>query len=294
MKKYLLLATAIGAVMISQIYVPSQGHFNTANATQESVFDRVIRTNTLRCAYATWAPGFYVDPKTGEKKGFSVEIAEAIGKKLDLKISWAEETGWGTAEQGFTTGRYDAMCAHVCFDARRQRAATFAQPFLIEPLVVMVRADDTRFDDDTNKINDADLTVAVMRGSILEYMAKDYAPRAKVIDLSELGSQTDMFMALTSKKIDFAFNTGVSAENYAKANPGKIRIISQPLRHCNAGFLLPLGDERLKAMIDGATKELLANGTIDEILSRSYGANSKHWASPSISFPRDRSVISSR
>lgn len=284
------LLTFVVLVLVVVVGLMATGNIgNTIQATtQESTFDRVTRTGTLRCAYATWAPGFYVDAATGEKKGFSVEVAEALAKRLGLKIEWAEETGWGTAEQGFTTNRYDAMCAHVCSDSIRGRAAYFARPFLIEPVVAMVRADDTRFDAAPSLINSPDVSVGIMRGGIFEYTARDYAPRAKQIDLNELGTQMDMFLSLTTKKIDVAFNTGISAKLYNEKNPNTIKVIGKPLRYCNAGFLLPVGDDRLKHFIDGGFDELLANGTIREIMGRYYGPNSPNWQEPQISMPADQ------
>lgn len=289
MRRSLTLAAFLLAIAALVYALPNRQH-EAQDHVKETAFDRVIRTGTLRCAYATWAPGFYVDAKTGEKKGFSVEVAERLAERLGIKIEWAEETGWGTAEQGFTTNRYDAMCAHVCSDAIRGRATYFARPFLIEPIVAMVRADDTRFDANPAAINAPDVRVAIMRGGIFEYTARDYAPRAQQVDLNELGTQMDMFLSLTTGKVDVAFNTGISAELYNRQHPNTIKIIGQPLRHCNAGFLVPLGDDRLLHFVNRGFDELLANGTIREIMTRHYGANSPHWQEPTVDAPADQPI----
>jgi polar amino acid transport system substrate-binding protein len=274
--------------------IATQTHTLTTSQQAETTFDRVVRTGTLRCAYAVWEPGLTIDPATGAKKGLAVEVAQALAQRLNLKIEWAEEAGWGTAEQGFTTNRYDAMCAHVCSDSIRGRATYFARPFLTEPVFAMVRADDTRFDADPTRLNAPDITLGIMRGSLLDYTARDYMPQAKKIDLAELGTQMDMFLSLTGRKIDASFNTGISIDRYSQKNPGQIKAIGQPLRYCNAGYLLPLGDDRLKNFIDNGFDELLANGTIRRIMTRYYGTSQTNgvpnWQEPPGRFPADQPV----
>lgn len=246
----------------------------------ETAFDRVVRTQTLRCGYATWFPGFYVDTKTGKKAGFSYEIAEALGKRLGLKIEWAEETGWGTAEQGLITKRYDAMCAHVCDDARRTKSAYFSIPYVREPIYLMTRAEDHRFDQDVQKANDPSIKAVIMRGTAVEFTANDFFPKAKTFDASELSAESDIFSSVMTKKADVSFNTALSIKSFSEKNPDLVKSVGEPVNYCNGAFLLPLGDDRLKNMIDSGMRELLDKGIMDDILTRNIGKSGVTWFAP--------------
>ncbi|HEY1096612.1 MAG TPA: transporter substrate-binding domain-containing protein [Alphaproteobacteria bacterium] len=245
----------------------------------EDTFDRVIRTGTIRCGYATWFPGFYVDPNTGKKAGFSYEIAEMLGKRLGLKIEWTEEAGWGNAEQGLQTKRYDAMCAHVCNDAKRTKSAYFSIPYLKEPMYVMARADDTRFDHDLSLINNPAIKAVILKGSIFEFTANDAFPKMKTFDASEFNAESDLFSSVITKKADVTFNTALSISSFDKKSPGKIKAVGEPVNYCSGAFMLPLGDDRFKNMVDSGMQELIDKGYIDDIVTRSIGKKGKLWFS---------------
>src|SRR3990167_8306945 len=61
-----------------------------------SVYDRVINSGQLRCAYVTYPPACVKDPNSGKLSGVFVEAVEALGKNLGLKVQWTEEVGWGS------------------------------------------------------------------------------------------------------------------------------------------------------------------------------------------------------
>lgn len=51
---------------------------------EESAYDRVMRTNEIRCGYGIYAPWIQKDLVTGEIKGVMADVAEAVAKQLDM------------------------------------------------------------------------------------------------------------------------------------------------------------------------------------------------------------------
>jgi ABC-type amino acid transport substrate-binding protein len=245
----------------------------------ESAFDRINRTGTIRCGYATWFPGFYIDPNTGDKAGFSFDIAEELGKRLGLKIEWTEEAGWGHAEQGLKTKRYDMMCAHVCNDAKRTKSAYFSIPYVKEPIYAMTRFDDTRFDESLSGLNQDNIKAVVLRGTIVEFTARDSFPHAKIFDASDFNAESDLFSSVITKKADVTFNTALSVHSFNEKNPNLVKTIGEPVNYCNGSFMLPLGDDRLKNMVDAGMSELIDKGMIDDIITRHIGHKDRLWYS---------------
>jgi ABC-type amino acid transport substrate-binding protein len=234
---------------------------------QETAFDRIMRTNTLRCGYAIATPWMMADPNTKQLSGVDYDVTNAIAQKVGLKVEWVEETGWGVAEQGLTSNRYDMLCGSVCIDPRRARAATFSAPFLHIPLVAVVRAGDHRFDSGIQSINNKDVRIGVKNGHVFEFTANEKFPAAQKIYANDISDDTEFFEMLKTNKIDVAFSGQVTVDLYNEKNPGAIRALDEPARYCNGAFMVPLGDTKLKYMIDNAISELNSSGRIEEMLS---------------------------
>ena len=73
---------------------------------------------------------------------------------------------------------------------------------------------------------------------------------------------------LKTKKVDVAFAGQSTVDIYNEKNPdSKVKSIAAA-RFCDGGFMMPLGDERLKNMMDDAVMEINSSGQIREILTR--------------------------
>jgi polar amino acid transport system substrate-binding protein len=71
-----------------------------------------------------YPPMEFRDPATNTLTGFDVELGEALGRKLGLKIVW-EETSFDQMMPGIATGRVDAILSGMTDFASRHDAATF-------------------------------------------------------------------------------------------------------------------------------------------------------------------------
>lgn len=66
----------------------------TAQAEEVTIgFDRVMKTNKLRCGYAIATPWFMKDPLSGNLSGYGYDVTMALASKAGLEVEWVEETG---------------------------------------------------------------------------------------------------------------------------------------------------------------------------------------------------------
>ena len=145
---------------------------NSQAFAADTALKRVVESGTLRCGYATSPPVLVKDPNTGKLSGSDVEIIEAIGKKLDVKIEWAEEVGWGNFIEGLRANRYDMMCGSLWPDAARIKFMSLTRPVYFDQMLAYARMDDSRFDGDLNKINSQEVKIAVVDGDASATFAK--------------------------------------------------------------------------------------------------------------------------
>ena len=71
-----------------------------------------------------YPPMEFRDPATSTLTGFDVELGEALGRKLGIKIAW-QETSFDQMMPAIATGRVDAILSGMTDMASRQDTATF-------------------------------------------------------------------------------------------------------------------------------------------------------------------------
>jgi len=272
----LIIALSCATAFATSYYIGTHRTDATAQAeAKETAFDRIVKTNILRCGYAVATPWFMMDPITNKPSGIGYEMTNAIAAKIGLKVDWVEETGWGVAEQGLMTGRYDMLCGSVCIDPRRARAATYSTPYLHLPIMAVVRADDARFDNTPAPLklmNAKDIKLGVKNGHVFEFIANEQFPLTGKVYGNDISDDTEFLEMLKTKKVDVAFSGQSTVDLYNEKNPdSKVKSIAA-VRFCDGGYMMPLGDIRLKYMIDNAIMELSTSGQIRQILN--------HWVKP--------------
>ena len=235
---------------------------------KESVFEKVVSSGELNCAYAIWPPFFSKDALTGELSGFNYDIIEAVGRELGLKINWSEEVGFGNYIEGLRSGRYDAMCQTVWPDPARFKNALVTIPAHYHKVHVVVRADDTRFDDGWRKLNDPQFKAVVVDGDITDTIARTDFPKATIVSLPQAADARQMFTEIETKKADATFVDYGFFKDYDSKNPGKLKRAGNVLRVYGSVFSVPSGETELKMLLDNALIALINSGRIEEILRK--------------------------
>jgi ABC-type amino acid transport substrate-binding protein len=239
-------------------------------AQNPSTFNRVQSSHEIRCGYAAWNPVVFKDTKTGEIKGIIPEILNALGKKLDYKITWAEEAGWGSVVEGLKIGRYDMICTGIGAYAPRAKVMDFTVPLFYINVYAVSRADDRRFDKGLTAINDPNVKISVLEGQHTSMLAMERFPKAKTDALPQLTDYSMVLEEVKTGKADVTFVEGSSLANYLKNNPGTLKITGgkETLGRFRVPLGLPQGDYQFKRMIDTVLEELMDEGAVENILQK--------------------------
>src|SRR5437762_9183680 len=85
----------------------------------------IAKQGSLKVAIVpNYPPMEFRDPATNALTGFDVELGEALGRKLGVKIAW-QETSFDQMMPAISTGRVDAILSGMTDMASRQDTATF-------------------------------------------------------------------------------------------------------------------------------------------------------------------------
>src|SRR6516162_1977062 len=131
---------------------------------KESLYDRVIRTGRIRCAYFLYPPYSIKDPSSGKITGVGMDALELAAKKLGLKVEVVEEVGWGNMVEGLQTDRYDVVASPVWTNAHRARVADFSKPLFYSPVFIYVKKGNHRLPNRLDKMDTHNITVATIDG----------------------------------------------------------------------------------------------------------------------------------
>lgn len=252
------------ALLLLCLSLPAQA------AEKETTFDRVVRTGTINCGYALWAPVLYKDAKTGEIKGLAHDAMIEAAKRLNLKVVWKEETAWGTIVEGLHTNRYDMICTGLAATSARAKFIDFSAPLFFAPIYLVARADDTRFDKNTDVLNDAKYKIGVLEGEISSIIAQQKFPQAGVIAMPQTADYSLLLKEVETKKADVTIIEIATFLEYDAHNKGKLKIIQRdrPLNVFAATLGIPIGDISLKHMIDTTFNEMALDGTIAALIKK--------------------------
>ena len=264
-----LITALVTALLVTHFAVKQPGataedsHLNRA-------YERVMKTRTLRCAYAMWPPSAFVkDPNTGAFSGFIPDYLALMAKNLNLKIEYTEETGYGAqAIEGLKAGRFDAFCTGMNQNAPRGQHVFFTNTIFYGPIYAYARADDHRFDNDLTVLNDAKYTLSIMDGEATDAVAKNNFPLAKTFSLPQNSEMSLLYSNVAQSKADVLFSDVPMSAGYMDNNPGKLRRVNDtPVLTYTIGIPVSNDEPKLKAMLDSALLELIANGSIKHVIA---------------------------
>lgn len=264
----------LATVFIAALVGGSIVHFSQNNATnspiKESAYNRVLRTGVLRCGYADWPPYVFVkDPTTGKTSGIFVEVTEAVAAKLNIKVEWTANTGWGSMAEDMRGQRFDAFCAGAWRDGQRGRFLTYTMPVFYGSNYPYVAIDDHRFDKDLAIVNDPTIRISTMDGETSDQVAQQFFPKATKVSIPQLGQITDILTNVADRKADIVFTEPSFVNGFMEANPGKLRRAQNtPFQTFPTCLAVEIHETELRDMLDSALAELHSTGVIDRIISK--------------------------
>jgi len=262
---------AISLLAAVALALPGCHSDSGAGATKPSVYDRVIQSETIRASYAVYPPYCIKDPNTGKMSGLFVDALEEAGRRLGLKVQWTEEVGWGSIFEGLNSDRYDIFGAGLWQNSSRSKVAAFSEPLIYNPIMVWVRTNETRFDEnDLSKLNSPQVRISAQDGAVEDLIAKSDYPNATRVSVPQLSPWTDVLLNISSKKADLTFAEPAAVDLYLDKNPGTLKDIDadMPVRVFANSYAFKLGEEKFKEMLNGALDEMIDDGTMEKIIRK--------------------------
>jgi polar amino acid transport system substrate-binding protein len=196
-----------------------------AQSSNESTFDRVRRTKTLRIAALPGElPYFQKDLASGEWSGACIDMAKNIASVFDAQLAYVEST-YGNSVLDLQSNKIDLAFA---LNPTPQRALSiaFSHPMIVHPFGCIARKglDPKTWDD----INKPDIRIVYDIGSLHETAAKRYAPKAQ---LTGYKTRDECTLAMQSGRADVHILAAILGLSTIGKNPslGSYHLLTDPL-----------------------------------------------------------------
>jgi polar amino acid transport system substrate-binding protein len=247
-----------------------------AQDRQESAYDRVMRTGVIRCGYFSWPPFFEKDPASGEYRGVSHDVMEALGRVLNLKIEWSYDYALGQQVEALKTGKMDALCMDGPWTRSAVPFIDYSHPYMFIPGYVYVPEGNPK-NLTLETLNAPDYTFTMMDGDgSAEILAMRF-PKAKLLSMPSTADPSLLLENVSTGKADALFSDPASIA--AQSLHNKARLVALSPEHPLASYpfvvSLPKGEQGLLNMLNQGIDVLNDTGDITQILKAHDPAGEK-------------------
>src|SRR5882757_6233199 len=141
-------------------------------AQAPSRLDEIVTRGTLRVGMTgDYLPFTYLDKETKAFRGFDVDMAQALGKALGVKVEFVP-TSWPQMMKDFEADNFDIAMGGVSITFDRQKKGLFSTPIMREGKTPIARCADQGKYDTIADIDRAGTRVIVNPGGTNERFAK--------------------------------------------------------------------------------------------------------------------------
>src|SRR6201986_50394 len=239
----------------------------SAQAQQPSRLDDIIKRGTLRVGMTgDYLPFTSLDKTTQKFRGFDVDMAEALGKALGVKVEYVQ-TAWPQLMKDFEADNFDIAMGGISITLDRQKKGLFSTPIMREGKTPIARCADKGKYATLAEIDKSGTRVIVNPGGTNERFARAHLKSA---DIRVYNDNVTIFDEIAKGDADLMMTDASETRYQQKLHPGVLCAVhpDQPFDFAEKAYWLQR-DEPFKDFVD----QLLHISTQDG----SFGKTSAPW-----------------
>lgn len=201
------------------------------------------------------------DPRTGEPRGVTVDIAEEIGRRLGLPLAFSTYDAAGKVFAAVASGNLDLMFLAV--DPVRAEQILFTAPYAIIEGTYIVRENCA-----LRSIEEFDrpgIRIAVGKGAAYDLFLSRHLRHASLVRSATSAGAVDLF---ADERLEAAAGVRQPLLAYAAAHVG-FRVIDGSFTTIEQAVGTPMGRQAARDWLQDLVEELKASGFIRDALARS-------------------------
>jgi cyclohexadienyl dehydratase len=219
-----------------------------AQAQQPSRLDDIIQRGSLRVGLTgDYLPFSSFDKETSKFRGFDVDMAEALGKALGVKVDYVH-TAWPQLTGDFEADKFDVAMGGISITLERQKKGLFSTPIMREGKTPIARCADTGKYQTLPEIDRPGTRVIVNPGGTNERFAKANIRNTEVRTYND---NVTIFEEIAKGDADVMMTDASETRYQQKLHPGVLCAVhpDKPFDFAEKAYWLQR-DGALKAFVD--------------------------------------------
>jgi cyclohexadienyl dehydratase len=238
----------------------------SAHAQQASRLDEILKRGTLRVGMTgDYLPFTYFDKATSKFRGFDVDMAEALGKALGVRVAYVQ-TAWPQLTRDFEADDFDIAMGGISITLERQKKGMFSTPIMREGKTPIARCADKDKYQEIADIDKSGTRVIVNPGGTNERFARANLRNAEIKTYSD---NVTIFDEIAKGNADLMLTDSSETRYQQKLHAGVLCAVhpEKPFDFAEKAYWLQR-DPALKAFVDqwlhiavedGSFKKIYAN-----------------------------------
>lgn len=217
-----------------------------AAAHADSTIDQIRARGVLKIpGILNEDPYFNKDPRTGEWRGFAIEMGRDIAKTLGVKLE-VVESSWANSILDVQSGKVD-MALGITATPVRAMSVSFSSPTYFNSFVI-ISAKKELEGLNWAQLNDPKYTFAVDLGSSQDLITQQYLPKANVLRFK---TRDEAIVAVSTGKADGLVNTMLNGLVMTKKVPalGSVKVPTPVLSTPSVIAMNQNADPNFKAFV---------------------------------------------
>src|SRR3984885_14126614 len=235
----------------------------SVHAQQPSRLDDIVRRGALRVGMTgDYLPFTYLDKATSKFRGFDVDMAEALGNALGVKVEYVQ-TAWSRLTQDFDADKFDIAMGGISITPDRQQHGIFSFPVMRDGKTPIARCADKDKYQTIADIDKPGTRVIVNPGGTNERFARANVKNAEITTYSD---NVTIFDEIAKGDADLMMTDSSETRYQQKLHPGVLCAVhpETPFDFAEKAYWLQR-DAALKDFVDQWLHIAIEDGSFKKI-----------------------------
>lgn len=204
--------------------------------------------------------------ESGKLVGFDIEMAKEAAKRLGMDVDF-KAIDWDSKEAELKSKHIDVLWNGLTITEERKKNILFSKPYLRGDQILVVRADNPM----ASKDEMAGKVIGVQTASSGEVSLMKDPKKDTFKEVKGYSDFVSAFIDLEVGRIDVVLVDAIVGRYLMDKKAGTFKALPANYGEEEVGIGMRLEDKALKDAIDGALKEMVADGTADAIANKWFG-----------------------
>ena len=229
--------------------------------------DTIKKNGVISVGLEGTYPPFSFVGEDGNLTGFEVELSEALGKELGVKVK-LQATPWAGILAALESKRLDIVVNQVTISDERKKKYDFSEPYTVSGIQALVQTKDAGKYKTPESLTGAKVGMGL--GTNYEQWLKTNVPGAIVKTYDD---DPTKYQDLRVGRIDAILVDRLAALELITKTKGQLALSGDAFSRQESGIAVRKGEPELLAALNTALEKLRADGTLAKLSQKYFQAD---------------------